>query len=484
MGLFRNIFGKGRNDSEKEPQTNAGENMGLNEENSNPAEEPEKAVEPEVSSEPKKPALSAEDHAAIRRAVAAQMRGETPQEIVEREEKVLNELGPQESEPAPSSAAEEKPDNAKLEEAKSKVRALAALKKQSEKFNGAIKELGLAIINCSTVYCMYDKDFNGTVPFITPDGRIELYSSLALAEAGLRHHLENHHGHVMIRKLGMVNGVNQTEHLLRMCMHNGLFMIRLDNGARPMDLRITDFLSYRSTGIVDDCGRGMRSMFIRQISYASRIAKLDPEVKGKEMQVGLTQAMLTMRLNGYRELGNGLLYIYSGEAVDGTIFYTANAMNRAKRIIEMSKNKAGNKALLCKGAERTEIHTGSFTPGTANVKNGKGEEVQMLCTFTDYEMAESLRKRAKSEGLNKGIVVVTYPELESIAREFGGVVIDIPSYSMQIPVSEFDNVRKCAMSKGPITVQAQKKEQKPAESPENPEKSENPVDGKDTSENI
>ncbi len=309
-----------------------------------------------------------------------------------------------------------------------------------------VVELGKMMLSLEKFYVLIDKDFNDQFPFIGTDGRIEVCSSLEIAQAVGNYYHEQKLGHVAIREYtGVADALKSFQKM-------GIAVVRLDNGVKPVDIWLKDILEPVSSNVIEADNIGAKGMFLRELQYGYRLSKADNTQGEWAFKKGTTEFMLTMRYNAYRDFANGLCYVLVASCpyVEGKTFYTEKALEKAKELLQ--KHNLPEASLIADGDTEYAVHTG---PVNIRVSQKPGEQdmaTSFACAFTGREEIETVRKNFMNYGINDGVLVITFDELYSHAMQCAGILVDMPTYGLELKKEEFPEVLKWKIFPGGIIV--------------------------------
>ena len=297
-----------------------------------------------------------------------------------------------------------------------------------------IVELGKKLLTLEKIYVAYDEDFNNQFPYIGIDGRIEVSTQLGIAKALVDYYNEQHMGHLSIREFEK----NQIIEILNSYQKMGICVLRLDNGSKPVDIWLKDILAPISANLLEKYNNGTKGAFLRELQYGYRISKMDSSEKGGKLERSLTEMMLTMRYNAYRDFGNGLCYVLATTPhKEGTTFYTEKALEKAKKML--AEEKLPESALIAEGDSAFAVYEGSVNLRVAQKPTQTMEE-SLVCAFTGRKEAEMVRVNFLKYGVDDSILVITFDELYSHAMQCAGILIDMPTYGLELLKKDFQDV--------------------------------------------
>lgn len=309
------------------------------------------------------------------------------------------------------------------------------LKAAQEKYDAAAKELGAYLISHAPLWVLLCRFPGGQPVYMGTDGRMEFFTEQSLAEQAQNILLKQLNLETVIRRL---DTPEQIRDFLSQCAHNAFQVLRLDNGSRnPCELWLKDFFPYREDNLIDEKNRSLRHMFHRAKLYSWMLARQ----KDQNSSHGRSFAamMMTMRLNGYQELGNTLVYALGNPMPEDRLYATQAALDKVNKWLPGSGYE-----------ESTIVETPSY-----NVKlqfcfvNRPGQqgdiEKGMVCVFTDFAQAKAGQAMFRGTNMDSSIVAITCEELLSQAVQCAGIVVDMQTLGFEIPKAEYakiDEVRK------------------------------------------
>ena len=306
------------------------------------------------------------------------------------------------------------------------------------------RELGEALLKAKKLYVIMDKDVGRDEPYLGTDGRMEVFCTEQTSGRFAEHINGRHMANVGVKPL---EG-EEISAFFRQQQTRALRFFRLDNGPEYAELELDAILPEMDGSLIFRDGAGLRMMLQREIQYLTRFNRIPQEHREKEYVNNLVSMAYTMRYNGYRHMGRGLLYVLCGEAgrQDDRTMYTPKAMARAKEMLE--ERKLPETALCEPGTTGTALHEGDLPMITAMRHGMDGRNQAYVMAFTDYRLADQMRSRVGGEKGSSGILAVVWDELMGQALQTDGVVIDAGGLSYEIPKSEFASLLKARESNG------------------------------------
>lgn len=320
-----------------------------------------------------------------------------------------------------------------LEKLQKKCSELQNKNENADELHQTMKQLGEKLMESDAIYAAFDSDFNENYPFMGLDGRAELFTTEQRANSAKNHFAQANQGNFIIKKIDN----NKIKDFFDELCGMGINVFRLDNGYMPVDVWLNSFYEYPKCGVVDSQNRNMKNMFIRHLQYVRRLQKLDKAQKGKPIERELTEAALTLQANAYRELGNGVIYVFVAHPYEsGTTLYTPDALKKAEKAIK--ENNLSKDLLVSDIDKKYDVYKGSLAMSVITPSNNNKQN--FVCAFTDMEAAEAARKDFAKHNFNNSILAVTFDELHSQAVQCSGIVIDVSTYGLQIMKKDYKKI--------------------------------------------
>lgn len=297
-------------------------------------------------------------------------------------------------------------------------------------------ELGKKLLSFEKLYVLVDKDFNDTFPFIGIEGFIEVCSSIEIARNVVDYYHKQRLGHVSIREyVGAADALISFQKM-------GINIIRLDNGVKPVEINLSDILEPVSNNVIELYNVWTKNKFLRELQYGYRLSKADSTQDEWVYKKVTTEMMLTMRFNAYREFGNGLCYVLNGASsyIEGKTFYTERAFEKAKELLD--ELNLPETALIADGDSEYAVYNGAVNIRVTRKPDEQDMETSLACSFTGREEAEITRKSFMEYGLNDGVLVITFDELYHHAMQCAGIIVDMPTYGLELKKEEFSEILK------------------------------------------
>lgn len=312
-----------------------------------------------------------------------------------------------------------------------------------------LKDAAQRILELDQLYLAMDADFNCNFPFVDRSGSMEFFTDDARAQ---------YVGNVFEERYGLRTIIRKYERkdfaeLFAFLHLIGCSRLRVDNGFSPVEMHLKEFWdgADEKLPLVDDANCGLRHLFVRTQEYRCRLQKIRTEDRGTETERALQSLAMTMEGNGYQTMAGSLLYVFApGPRQEDVTFYTPKAMEKARKLLE--EQALPEERLLALGAGAFRIYSGSLNlrvtnrPGETAVKDG------FVCAFTESQAANAVWEAFARMGCDDNLLVITWEELMGQAVQCAGILLDMPTYSMQIHTSEFEKIMTYASIPGPIVV--------------------------------
>lgn len=280
-------------------------------------------------------------------------------------------------------------------------------------WRAAKKRLGAGLGALETIWVAYDLPTGGRFPCIGYDGRMELFTLEARAEAARRRIA----GAEEIWQMRALNA-EEFSRMLNWCGENGVTALRVDNGFAPAELEVRDVRA-----VPGEENANLRALMLREAECGMRWNRYKQAQAEEKLQRGALESMLTLRNFAWRELGNALLYAVCADCGGGDSLATAAAAGR----VGGAKVVAGDKCV-----QLTEKQGGA----------------SRLAAFTSKKRALALAERLKGGARP---VAMTFDDLASRAAGSEGLLLDPDELGYRLPQKEFDKVRDLR-SKLPMAV--------------------------------
>lgn len=351
------------------------------------------------------------------------------------------------AQPVPAKKAPETPADPRLEEIHRLLDTLHEKQQTNAKPSPeALQELAQKLLSLDRLYLAHDVDFNQNFPFVDLGGRMEFFTTEDRAKRACLVAYVNHGMRFTPRAYEKKDYARMLESL----RFNGFCYLRVDNGAAPVEMRLEDFPpDDPELPLLDERNKGMRYLLIRNLEYGYRLRKLSPENKSADREKGLQEVMLTMEANGFQALSKSLLYVFGpGPRQKDVTFYTPKALEKAQALLE--ENGLPQERLLAKGTNSHQVYHGPLQLRVTNRPGKPAMADAMVCAFTESNAANQVLSSFARSGCDDNLLVITWEELMNQAAQCAGVVLDIPTYGMEIPKEEFGKIMQYGAFPGGI----------------------------------
>lgn len=372
--------------------------------------------------------------------------------------------GREQPEPVPESSAP-KTQSSEIERLKLRLHVLDTMKSNLKKsgpsadsaerikyaevnYTFTAKTLGEKLLEQPTLWVLVCCFQGGQPVYVGTDGRMEIFTDHALAEKGRTVLQEKLNVAMDLRTL---SGPDAIRSFFADCAHKGFQVLRLDNGSQFWaDLWLKDFFPYREDNLIDGKNRNLRHMFHRAKLYSWLLTgqKDQQSLPGRN----LAEMRLTMGLNGYRELGNTLVYALGNAMPEDRLYATPAALDKMREWLPGSGYEES--AILSTPVYNMKLQLGFVNrPGEqGNVEKG------MVCVFTDLAQAREAQDLFRSSHMDLSVVVVTFEELLSQAVQCAGILVDMQTLGFEIPPSEYAKINEVRKLDAPILVHLKQQE--------------------------
>ena len=158
------------------------------------------------------------------------------------------------------------------------------------------------------------------------------------------------------------------------------------------ELWLKEFFPYREDNLIDEKNRSLRHMFHRAKLYSWLLARQkDPQsLQGRN----LAGMRLTMGLNGYRELGNTLVYALGNAMPEDSLYATCAALDKMR---EWPPGSGYEESTIL----RTSVYDIKLQLGFVNRPGEQGNvEKGMVCVFTDLAQAREAQELFRSSHMD------------------------------------------------------------------------------------
>ena len=301
----------------------------------------------------------------------------------------------------------------------------------------------------SLACCMPDAD-----PVYLGTGRAEVFTSSTLASVRRDSLSESLGIQTGIRRYGTPEDIRA---FLTCCVHNGISTLRVNRGSPDArDVPLAEVLDCREEHLIDERNRPLRCHLLRAKQAAWTLGKqLD---KQNLQSRKIAETMLTARLNGYRALGNSLLYVLVSDMPQDDLCATRAALDQLAAWAPGSgfEDDPALQAPVISVPLRLGFVNHSGEEGDA----GKG----CLCVYTDLAQARKGQSIFREHGMDFAVGIVTFEEMMSQAAQCAGILVDLGTISLEIPKADYGQVEAVRKLEGPIVARI-KDAEKPAASP-------------------
>lgn len=324
-------------------------------------------------------------------------------------------------------------------------------KERQTEAGATAKELGERLLEAPKLWVLCC-DFPGPMKpvYMGTDGRMEIFTDPHLVHGGQKALLERLNLKTAVRTL---NGPEEIRGFFRECAHNGFQVFRLDNGGKDScELWLKDFFPYREKELIDEKNCSLRYMFHRAKLYSwLRSCQKDPNSNDS---MAIAEMMLTMQLNGYRELGNALIYALGNAMPEDRVYGTAAAREKLGQWLPDSGCEA------CVDLDGPAYQE-KLQLGFVNRPGEQGDiEKGSVCIFTDLAQAKAARELFLQSNMDFSVIVITFEELMAQAVQCAGIVVDMQALSFEIPKAEYGKLRELQQLGGaPLVVNLKRKPQ-------------------------
>ncbi|MGN0970974.1 MAG: hypothetical protein ACI4OY_03390 [Aristaeellaceae bacterium] len=305
----------------------------------------------------------------------------------------------------------------------------------------------------SLACCMPDAD-----PVYLGTGRAEVFTSSSLASVrrdSLSHSLGIQTG---IRRYGTPEDIRA---FLTGCVHNGISTLRVNRGSPDVrEVPLAEVLDCREEHLIDERNRPLRNHLLRAKQAAWTLGK-QPDKKNLDARM-IAEVMLTARLNGYRALGNSLLYALVSDMPTDGLCATRAALDQLAAWAPGSgfEDDPALQAPVISVPLRLAFVNHPGEEGDA----GKG----CLCVYTDLAQARKGQGIFREHGTDFAVAMVTYEDMMGQAAQCAGILVDMGAIGLVIPKADYGQVEAVRKLDGPIVARikdAEKPAAPPAEAP-------------------
>ncbi|MGN1020851.1 MAG: hypothetical protein ACI4O7_10860 [Aristaeellaceae bacterium] len=242
------------------------------------------------------------------------------------------------------------------------------------------------------------------------------------------------------------------------CVHSGISTLRVNSGSPDMqEIPLAQVLECREEHLVDDRNRFLRCQLLLAKESAWTLSKQQDKKNLHARKIA--EAMLTARLNGYRALGNALLYALVGDMPADDLCATRAALDQLAAW-------APGSGFEDDPALQAPVISVPLTLGFVNHPGEEGDAGKgCLCVYTDLAQARKGQGIFREHGMDFAVAIVTYEEMMGQAAQCAGILVDIGAIGLEIPRADYGQVETVRKLKGPI-VASIKDAEKPAAPPE------------------
>ena len=301
----------------------------------------------------------------------------------------------------------------------------------------------------SLACCMPDAD-----PVYLGTGRAEVFTSSTLASVRRDSLSESLGIQTGIRRYGTPEDIRA---FLTCCVHNGISTLRVNRGSPDArDVPLAEVLDCREEHLIDERNRPLRCHLLRAKQAAWTLSKqLD---KQNLQSRKIAETMLTARLNGYRALGNSLLYALVSDMSQDDLCATRAALDQLAAWAPGSGFE--DDPALQAPVIGVPLRLGFVNHPGEEGDAGKG----CLCVYTDLAPARKGQSIFREHGMDFAVGIVTFEEMMSQAAQCAGILVDLGTISLEIPKADYGQVEAVRKLEGPIVARI-KDAEKPAASP-------------------
>ena len=301
----------------------------------------------------------------------------------------------------------------------------------------------------SLACCMPDAD-----PVYLGTGRAEVFTSSTLASVRRDSLSESLGIQTGIRRYGTPEDIRA---FLTCCVHNGISTLRVNRGSPDArDVPLAEVLDCREEHLIDERNRPLRCHLLRAKQAAWTLGKqLD---KQNLQSRKIAETMLTARLNGYRALGNSLLYVLVSDMPQDDLCATRAALDQLAAWAPGSGFE--DDPALQAPVIGVPLRLGFVNHPGEEGDAGKG----CLCVYTDLAPARKGQSIFREHGMDFAVGIVTFEEMMSQAAQCAGILVDLGTISLEIPKADYGQVEAVRKLEGPIVARI-KDAEKPAASP-------------------
>ena len=213
---------------------------------------------------------------------------------------------------------------------------------------------------------------------------------------------------------------------LTCCVHNGISTLRVNSGSPAMrEVPLKEVLDCREEHLIDEKNRPLRYQLLRAKQAAWTLGK---QLDQKNLQSRkIAETMLTARLNGYRALGNSLLYVLVSDMPQDGLCATRAALDQLAAWAPGSgfEDDPALQAPVISVPLRLAFVNHPGDVGDAS----KG----CLCVYTDLAQARKGQGIFREQGMDFAVGMVTYEEMMGQATQCAGILVDMGTIGLVIP---------------------------------------------------
>ena len=287
----------------------------------------------------------------------------------------------------------------------------------------------------SLACCMPDAD-----PVYLGTGRAEVFTSSTLASVRRDSLSESLGIQTGIRRYGTPEDIRA---FLTCCVHNGISTLRVNRGSPDArDVPLAEVLDCREEHLIDERNRPLRCHLLRAKQAAWTLGKqLD---KQNLQSRKIAETMLTARLNGYRALGNSLLYVLVSDMPQDDLCATRAALDQLAAW-------APGSGFEDDPALQAPVISVPLRLGFVNHPGEEGDAGKgCLCVYTDLAPARKGQSIFREHGMDFAVGIVTFEEMMSQAAQCAGILVDLGTISLEIPKADYGQVEAVRKLEGPI----------------------------------
>ena len=287
----------------------------------------------------------------------------------------------------------------------------------------------------SLACCMPDAD-----PVYLGTGCAEVFTNSTLVSVrrdSLSHSLGIQTG---IRRYGTPEDIRA---FLTGCVRNGISTLRVNSGSPAMrEVPLKEVLDCREEHLIDEKNRPLRYQLLRAKQAAWTLGK---QLDQKNLQSRkIAETMLTARLNGYRALGNSLLYALVSDMPQDDLCATRAAL--AQLAAWTPGSGFEDDPALQAPVISVPLRLGFVNHPGEEGDAGKG----CLCVYTDLAQARKGQGIFREHGMDFAVAMVTFEEMMGQAAQCAGILVDMGTIGLVIPRADYGQVEAVRKLEGPI----------------------------------